>query len=237
MSLELSKRKRLLLQDRLVTPFTYQANQKNVTVGKPKKSNYLAAKPNTSMWRFRDSYTKSDFPIQIEFLPGCQKLAWKVEIERLDFFYYLPLFFEGIGEVVFPFDFLARQSVHDMLQHGGARVVPVLGQLIVPISKALRSKQTAAMASMLLTLQDLATCHPNVGPNLVPYFRQILPTFSMFKDRNLNLGDRIEYGQRKRLNVADLMQETLEILEKTGGPHAFINIKYMVPTYESAVHN
>jgi hypothetical protein len=52
----------------------------------------------------------------------------------------------------------------------------------------------------------------------------------------VNIGDQIDYGQRKRQNVGDLIQETLEVLEKHGGEDAFINIKYMIPTYESAVY-
>ena len=34
-----------------------------------------------------------------------------------------------------------------------------------------------------------------------------------------------------------LPQETLELLEMHGGEDAFINIKYMIPTYESCVLN
>ena len=41
----------------------------------------------------------------------------------------------------------------------------------------------------------------------------------------------------QRLNLGDLVQETLELLEAHGGEDAFINIKYMVPTYESFVLN
>lgn len=53
----------------------------------------------------------------------------------------------------------------------------------------------------------------------------------------VNLGDEIEYGQYKRENIGDLIQETLELLERYGGEDAFINIKYMIPTYESVVLN
>ena len=53
----------------------------------------------------------------------------------------------------------------------------------------------------------------------------------------MNCGDSIDYGQRKQENVGDCIEETLEILEKTGGKNAFINIKYMIPTYESHVLN
>ncbi len=72
-----------------------------------------------------------------------------------------------------------------------------------------------------------------IGEALVPYYRQILPIFNLFKTKNLNIGDQIDYSQRKQENVGDLVQHTLEILEMNGGEDAFINIKYMVPTYES----
>ena len=37
--------------------------------------------------------------------------------------------------------------------------------------------------------------------------------------------------------IGDVISDTLEILERCGGPDAYINIKYMVPTYESCVMN
>ena len=40
-----------------------------------------------------------------------------------------------------------------------------------------------------------------------------------------NLGDGIEYGQQKRENIGDLINETLEAFERHGGEDAFINIK------------
>lgn len=45
------------------------------------------------------------------------------------------------------------------------------------------------------------------------------------------------YSQRKQMNLGDLIQATLEMFEQHGGEDAFINIKYMVPTYESCVLN
>ena len=52
-----------------------------------------------------------------------------------------------------------------------------------------------------------------------------------------NTGDAIDYGQNKRQSLGDLVNSTLELLERHGGPDAFINIKYMVPTYESCILN
>ena len=73
-----------------------------------------------------------------------------------------------------------------------------------------------------------------VGEALVPYYRQLLPVFNLFISNRVNIGDQIDYGQRKKENLGDLIMETLELLEKYGGDDAFINIKYMIPTYESS---
>ena len=81
------------------------------------------------------------------------------------------------------------------------------------------------------------TCSDTIGEALVPYYRQILPVMNLFKIRNQNLGDKIDYSQRKGLNLGDLIQQTLEMFEIHGGEDAFINIKYMIPTYESCVLN
>jgi len=43
-----------------------------------------------------------------------------------------------------------------------------------------------------------------------------------------NLGDGIEYGQQRRENIGDLINETLEAFERNGGEDAFINIKYII---------
>jgi hypothetical protein len=46
--------------------------------------------------------------------------------------------------------------------------------------------------------------------------------------------DIMEYSERKKINVGDLILETLECLELNGGPEAFINIQYLVTTYQTA---
>jgi hypothetical protein len=51
----------------------------------------------------------------------------------------------------------------------------------------------------------------------------------------VNIGDKIDYGQKKKQNIGELIQETLELFEKHGGEDAYINIKYMIPTYESCM--
>ena len=109
------------------------------------------------------------------------------------------------------------------------------------------------MKCFFQVLQHLVVSGDMVGEALVPYYRQILPILNIFKNMNLNSGDGIDYSQQKRKNIGiiyksflmfskfnfsgDLIQETLEAFERHGGPDAFINIKYMVPTYESCLLN
>ncbi len=81
---------------------------------------------------FRRFYDRGDLPISIEHGPQ-NKIAWKVDVLQLDYHHYLPIFFEGIREKQEPYRFLAVQGVFDMLEKGGAKVLPVIPQLIIPI--------------------------------------------------------------------------------------------------------
>lgn len=66
-----------------------------------------------------------------------------------------------------------------------------------------------------------------------------IPTlFTIFETNiSVNCGDEIDYAQKNNMNLGDLIDETLQVLELHGGEDAFINIKYMVPTYESCYLN
>ena len=169
-------------------------------------------------------------------------MAWKVEIQKLDFHHYLPIFFDGLREVEQPYAFIAEQAVLDMLEAGAHKVLPVIPQLIIPIKTALNARDKEVIVRVLKILQALVNCDVAVsggagliGQALVPYYRQILPVLNIFVNNNENLGDSIDYSQRKRQNLGELITETLEQLEIHGGEDAFINIKYLVPTYQSVV--
>mmetsp|Transcript_17959 Transcript_17959/g.32300 ORF Transcript_17959/g.32300 Transcript_17959/m.32300 type:complete len:309 (+) Transcript_17959:88-1014(+) len=185
---------------------------------------------------FRRFYDRGDLPICISHAQG-DKITWKVPCDQLDYHHYLPIFFDGLREKSDPYRFLAIQGVTDMLNNGSSKVLPVIPQLIIPIKTALNTRDPDIICVILKVIQRLVSCADMIGEALVPYYRQILPIFNIFKKKNLNSGDKIDYSQQKRLNLGELIQETLELLESTGGEDAFINIKYMIPTYESCVLN
>ncbi|NXX44829.1 PACRG protein, partial [Tricholaema leucomelas] len=137
-------------------------------------------KPTT----FRKFYERGDFPIALDHDTKGNKIAWKVEIEKLDYHYYLPLFFDGLCEMTFPYEFFARQGIHDMLEHGGNKILPVIPQLIIPIKNALNLRNRQVICITLKVLQHLVVSADMVGKALVPYYRQILPVLNIFKNMN-----------------------------------------------------
>jgi len=186
---------------------------------------------------FRIFYERGDLPVQV-FHGSLGKLVWKVDVHKLDYHHYLPIFFDGIREKEDPYRFMAITGAYDMLEKGGDKILPVVPQLIIPLKTALNTRDPQIMCTTMKIIQQLVLSADMVGEALVPYYRQILPIFSIFRGNNIpssQMGDYMDYGQRKKLNLGDLISETLQLLEEHGGEDAFINIKYMVPTYESAV--
>lgn len=198
-------------------------------------------RPNPPNTEFRRFYERGDLPIQIEHGGTANKIAWKVEIGKLDFHHYLPVFFDGLRELESPYAFLSEQGIYDMLQAGWNKVLPVIPQLIIPIKTALNTRDREVMVKTLKVLQALVMADAQdqgpalIGQALVPYYRQILPVLNIFIRKNSNMGDSIDYGQKSRTNLGDLIQETLELFEQFGGEDSFINIKYLVPTYQSVM--
>merc|ERR1719247_1540311 len=74
--------------------------------------------------QFRVFYDRGDLPIQIFHGAVGGKIAWKVDIEKLDYHHYLPIFFDGLREKEDPYRFLAVQGTYDMLEKGGSKLLP-----------------------------------------------------------------------------------------------------------------
>jgi len=211
----------------------------------PKKENFLPpaqvsgafSKRTIVVSEFRRFYDRGDLPIKVDHQSAISKTEWKISPEQLDYHHYLPIFLDGIREKVDPYRFLAIMGTYEMLEAGGSKILPVIPQLIIPLKTALNTRDSDIVQVTLKIIQKLVLSGEMIGEALVPYYRQLLPIFNLYKNKNTNIGDKIQYNQRKKVNLGDLVQETLELLEQTGGEDAFINIKYMIPTYESSVIN
>merc|ERR1719262_2191658 len=135
---------------------------------------------------FRRFYDRGDLPIQIFHGAVGGKIAWKVDVEKLDYHHYLPIFFDGLREKEDPYRFLSVQGCYDLLDKGGTKILPVVPQIIIPVKTALNTRDPEVIATMLKVLQALVLSCEMVGEALVPYYRQIMPVLNIFKNKNLN---------------------------------------------------
>ena len=86
------------------------------------------------------------------------------------------------------------------------------------------------MLRVINVIRELVLCNDMVGRSLVPYYRQLLPVLNIFITKGKHIGDKIDYSQKKG-DVAGETHRLLELLEEQGGESAFVNIKFMIPTY------
>jgi hypothetical protein len=70
---------------------------------------------------------------------------------------------------------------------------------------ALNTRHPEVICILLKVIQNLLQSGEMIGEALVPYYRQILPIFNLFKNFNIKLGDKIDYSQRKKKNLSDLI--------------------------------
>lgn len=199
-----------------------------------------ATKRKTSAWRplrksdptmFGRIYDRGDLPLAV--LHGAKrKVVFKVRIQDLNISEYLPMFFEGLREMREPHAFIAEAGLLQMLEHGGHMILPVIPDIILPIKQALDTKNRDTIRKTLQAIRVLVSCHQLVGPALVPYFRQLLPVFNLVLLLENRGRQEFDGCGRKKTNLVDEMNDTLEVLLKYGGRGAYINIKYMIPVYE-----
>ncbi|XP_054740467.1 parkin coregulated gene protein homolog isoform X2 [Anastrepha obliqua] len=133
---------------------------------------------------FRMYFDRGDLPIKMEYLCGGDKIGWTVDIDKLDYSLYLPLFFDGLSETQHPYKTYARQGVSDLLVAGGDKIHPVVPQLILPLKNALSTRNLEVMCTTLRIIQQLVMSSDMVGPALVPFYRQLLPMFNAYKVKN-----------------------------------------------------
>lgn len=175
-------------------------------------------------------YLRGDLPCTIEHGINGHYLSWMCPMEALDFEFYLPVFFDGLQCKEEPIAFLARQGVEDMLYWGREhpdRIRTCIKELIRPLRNALLKYDEDILLTTLKAIQQLIKSH--CGPDLVPYTKQFLTPLTFFLDREMNIGDSIDYGQRKMNCIAEQIRITLEMMEDHGGPKALAAIKFSIP--------
>jgi len=143
-----------------------------------------------------------------------------------------------LREQEFPYQFLARQGMVELVNAAKGkpgRLLPFVGNIIGPIRTNMGTRVPEIVIETLKCLQDILLSNKGTGKALAPFLKQMLPMFNLFKNWRQNLGDSIDYSQKKNEDIGDLIRETLELIERKGGEDAYLAIKYAVPTYESCL--
>ena len=167
------------------------------------------------------------------------RLYWHTPPSELDYRTILPLFLEGLRETTDPYRFLAVQGLIDLMEACPHKLLACVPLLLPPLKRALDTQHLVILATTLRIFQDFILTDPErIGPALVPFYHHLLGASAVFnkhKDAQSNRRGGMEWGQQRRLCVSDLVNETLELMEITGGREAFVHIKYMIPTYDSVM--
>lgn len=128
-------------------------------------------------------------------------------------------------------------GVWDLIHRASHKIgIETLSKLIAPIKRSLYTNDLIIIRRVLLVLQKLSRGNDGaIGIALVPYFNQLLPMINILKERYRTVKSCDHYEKDEHNDFIRFIDETLLILEQNGGPDAFINIKYSIPTYEQQV--
>ncbi|XP_055851252.1 parkin coregulated gene protein homolog isoform X2 [Episyrphus balteatus] len=229
------------VEPRVVPPFSYQALQLNTKVKEPPRIYIFSPRPAKRTF-FRTYFERGDIPVCSIGMPiklnNPKKqfpIKWDCDPDKLDYCYYLPIFVDGLSEYDSQLRHIAQYAAMDLILRGRTKILAVLPKLILPLKRAFNTRVKRIIIGALKVLQMMVIVGPCVGQALVPYFRQLLPVCNLYKQINVNLGDGIDPDRDVR--IGDVIEDTLQALERCGGPDAYINIKYMIPTYESCMMN
>jgi hypothetical protein len=210
-------------------------------IGRPPATGYATARNNPPNTGFRRAYERGDLPVIVSHASGKRTLSWKTDRGAptdVDYAHYLPLFADGLREEQEPLPWLSATAIADMARADPARIAPLIPLIVIPLRNALNTRRREVMVRVVETMRELATCDAaapggaRVARAMVPYFRQLLPIVNIFATRFRNRPG-VDDEPRNVKNLEDRIQALLVALETHGGADAFINIRYMVPTYTS----
>lgn len=118
-------------------------------------------------------YERGELPCTIEHGATGNYLSWICPLEKLDYEYYLPLFFDGLqvydNNIV---TFITKQGIEDLLYNIKERkncsiLIPVIKNLIRPIRNALMTYNKEVILNVIRALSQLITCDKIIAPELL----------------------------------------------------------------------
>ncbi|CAJ0945720.1 unnamed protein product, partial [Mesorhabditis belari] len=177
-------------------------------------------------------------PIKIDYgPPGSppKNLKWihsERELSEETIRLMLPKFALGLPLVDQPYRFVAERGFVDLLNFAknSRPIIANLIQIVRALRAALYSFDHAKKRETLRILVKLSRIQ-GVGPALVPFYRQLLPPLRVVSHVSSLAGKIVSIDRDLERDIGTALNE----LERNGGPNAYTNIKYVLPTYESCL--
>ena len=72
----------------------------------------LLAKRKIKPTEFRHYYDRGDLPVKVDHKGSVNRITFSVKPAELDYFHYLPIFFDGLREKMDPYRFLAIMGIY-----------------------------------------------------------------------------------------------------------------------------
>lgn len=188
---------------------------------------------------FLSRYSMGEIPCSIEHGTGeGLALLWVCPLKQLDYQHYLPIFAEGARCKADPCQFMAQQGLLDLLEAAEGdpgRVLPSLKEVVKGLRAACQTRIPKLLIYVCRALEALVRVGPEVGEALIRHYKMVLNILNLHVNETRNLGDGMDYKQRTGGDLGEVIQSTLNTLERGGGPAAFAAINYSVPTYTSCI--
>lgn len=215
----------------------------------------------TNSW-LRVLYERGDLPCTPVQVGSHLQLRWRVPPASLDYGYCmyaplelyranaaaslsypllsshadLPVFLSGLREEEHPLTFIAQEATKALTDAAPGRLLGMLAKIVRPLRECLDTRARPVMVRVLVALEHMCTAcgaSTSLAKALIPHYRTLLSPLASYVFQNLNIGDRIDYGQRRNRILGERIDALLQLLEREGGADAYPAIKYVVPMYTS----
>ncbi|CAD5212522.1 unnamed protein product [Bursaphelenchus okinawaensis] len=215
---------------RKVPAFTIQSEQKHTRPFTPANAKPSAVNLSENEAQFLKFYEDQRFPVRIisNGKPGIEWLVDPASLDANEAQQALIRFSYGLPLEKSPFNHVALKGFSDLLTVDFAPqlVAETLTQIVPNIRKGLESKKYEKRVEMLRVIRRLATL-TGIGPLLIPFYRNLLPPL---RTRFISKFDT-DIDTNRRVKYMEEVTATLHCLQKFGGRHSYLNIKYIIPDY------
>jgi Parkin co-regulated protein len=165
--------------------------------------------------QFRLMFERGDIPVKVT-TAAKTTMKWKIPLSQIDVNKFLPIFIEGMIEQTPPFNFVAYHGTKDLINHLG-KFHDIFPTIVLPIKKLLDCREEETIKKGMEIVKLMINLDEKLGIEIVPFFRTLLAGLAVFANTK---------------ELAGEIEDFLRFLERNGGEEAFVNIKYMIPSYD-----